>query len=175
MGAESPEGYLEFSIEAPPAPSYVDIEQGFFSVTLIPRLAVITNVSTRSSISGRQVKRNYLIPQQRPWKGMQAAKAWGTTWTNNQLQVGHTYYWYIRTVNAFGASGFIEVPALCSMDTGGLIDIIDDQIKNSDAFQNIKAGVDTNPKALWKMRWLTMAPLSISINNMVRYVLIFWS
>lgn len=30
------------------------------------------------------------------------------------------------------------------MDTGGLIDIIDDQIQNSDAFQNIKAGVDTN-------------------------------
>ncbi|HGY2680610.1 TPA: DUF1983 domain-containing protein, partial [Citrobacter freundii] len=49
-----------------------------------------------------------------------------------------------RTINAFGASGFIEVPALCSMDTGGLIDIIDDQIQNSDAFQNIKNGVDTN-------------------------------
>lgn len=30
------------------------------------------------------------------------------------------------------------------MDTGGLIDIIDDQIQNSDAFQNIKDGVDTN-------------------------------
>ncbi|EPK2502029.1 phage tail tip fiber protein, partial [Citrobacter freundii] len=68
----------------------------------------------------------------------------GTTWTSNQLKVGHTYYWYIRTINAFGASGFIEVPALCSMDTGGLIDIIDDQIQNSDAFQNIKDGVDTN-------------------------------
>ena len=30
------------------------------------------------------------------------------------------------------------------MDTGSLIDIIDDQIQQSDAFQNIKEGVDTN-------------------------------
>ena len=42
---------------------------------------------------------------------MQSREGMGTTWTSNQLQVGHTYYWYIRTVNAFGASGFIEVPA----------------------------------------------------------------
>ncbi|MFP2827583.1 DUF1983 domain-containing protein, partial [Citrobacter braakii] len=68
----------------------------------------------------------------------------GTTWTSNQLQVGHTYYWYIRTVNAFGASGFVEVPALCSMDTGSLTDLIDDAVQKSDAFQNVKAGVDTN-------------------------------
>ncbi len=39
MGAESPEGYLEFSIEAPPPPSHVDIEQGFFAVTMIPDLS----------------------------------------------------------------------------------------------------------------------------------------
>ncbi|MGS9149661.1 hypothetical protein ACQWF9_26265, partial [Salmonella enterica subsp. enterica serovar Infantis] len=39
MGSESPEGYREFSIEAPPPPSDVDIDQGFFAVTMIPRLA----------------------------------------------------------------------------------------------------------------------------------------
>ncbi|EAV8085785.1 phage tail protein, partial [Salmonella enterica] len=64
--------------------------------------------------------------------------------TSNQLQAGHTYYWYIRTINAFGASAFVEVPALCSMDTGELMDLIDDGIQKSDAFQNVKDGVDTN-------------------------------
>ncbi|EGP4389717.1 DUF1983 domain-containing protein, partial [Salmonella enterica] len=68
----------------------------------------------------------------------------GTTWTSNQLQAGHTYYWYIRTINAFGVSAFVEVPALCSMDTGELMDLIDDGIQKSDAFQNVKDGVDTN-------------------------------
>ncbi|HBK3068600.1 TPA: DUF1983 domain-containing protein, partial [Citrobacter freundii] len=143
MGAESPEGYLEFSIEAPPAPSHVDIEQGFFAVTLIPRLAAITSVSTQFDFwtSGETKLPNTstaTVEANASREGM------GTTWTSNQLQVGHTYYWYIRTINAFGASGFIEVPALCSMDTGGLFDLIDDGIQKSDALQNVKDGVDTN-------------------------------
>lgn len=143
MGAESPEAYLEFSIQAPPPPSHVDIEQGFFSVTLIPRLAAIANVSTQFDFwtSGETA-----LPDSstETVEANASREGIGTTWTSNQLQVGHTYYWYIRTINAFGASAFVEVPALCEMDTGSLIDIIDDQIQQSDAFQNIKEGVDTN-------------------------------
>ncbi|WEE18683.1 DUF1983 domain-containing protein [Citrobacter koseri] len=143
MGAESPEAYLEFSIQAPPPPSHVDIEQGFFSVTLIPRLAAIANVSTQFDFwtSGETA-----LPDSstETVEGNASREGIGTTWTSNQLLVGHTYYWYIRTINAFGASAFVEVPALCEMDTGSLIDIIDDGIQKSDAFQNIKDGVDTN-------------------------------
>lgn len=62
-------------------------------------------------------------------------------------QVGHTYYWYIRTINAFGTSAFVTVAAECSMDTGSLIEIIDDGIRNSGAFQTIQNGVDTNLEA----------------------------
>lgn len=143
MGAESPEGYLEFSIEAPPPPSHVDIEQGFFAVTMIPRLAAITNVSTQFDFwtSGEAKLPDTSTSNV---EGNASREGVGTTWTSNQLQAGHTYYWYIRTINAFGASAFVEVPALCSMDTGELMDLIDDGIQKSDAFQNVKDGVDTN-------------------------------
>ncbi|EDN7225495.1 DUF1983 domain-containing protein [Salmonella enterica subsp. enterica] len=143
MGAESPEGFLEFSIEAPPPPSHVDIEQGFFAVTMIPRLAAITNVSTQFDFwTSGEAK----LPDTSTStvEGNASREGVGTTWISNQLQVSHTYYWYIRTINAFGASAFVEVPALCSMDTGGLMNLIDDGIQKSDAFQNIKNGVDTN-------------------------------
>ncbi|EHE7858059.1 DUF1983 domain-containing protein, partial [Salmonella enterica subsp. enterica serovar Montevideo] len=143
MGAESPEGYLEFSIEAPPPPSHVDIEQGFFAVTMIPRLAAITNVSTQFDFwTSGEAK----LPDTSTStvEGNASREGVSTTWTSNQLQAGHTYYWYIRTINAFGASAFVEVPALCSMDTGELMDLIDDGIQKSDAFQNVKDGVDTN-------------------------------
>lgn len=143
IGAESPEGYLEFSIEAPPPPSHVDIEQGFFAVTMIPRLASITNVSTQFDFwtSGESKLPDTSTSTV---EGNASREGVGTTWTSNQLQAGHTYYWYIRTINAFGASAFVEVPALCLMDTGGLMDLIDDGIQKSDAFQNVKDGVDTN-------------------------------
>lgn len=143
MGAESPEAYLEFSIEAPPPPSHIDLQQGFFSITLIPRLSAITNVSTQYDFwTSGETK---LPDTSAATVEANASRAGiGTVWTSHQLQVGHTYYWYIRTINAFGSSEFIEFPALCDMDTGSLIDIIDDQIQDSDAFQGIKEGVDTN-------------------------------
>ncbi|MFA1286238.1 phage tail protein, partial [Citrobacter telavivensis] len=110
---------------------------------MIPRLAAITNVSTQFDFwTSGEMK----LPgtSAEIVEGNASREGMGTTWTSNQLQVGHTYYWYIRTINAFGASAFIEVPALCSMDTGSLIDLIDDSVQNSEAFQNVKGGVDTN-------------------------------
>lgn len=143
MGGQSPEAFLLFNIDAPPAPSAVDIEQGFFSVTLKPHMAELTNVSTQFDFwTAGETK---LPSTDTPIVEGHATRAGiGTTWTSNGLKVGHTYYWYVRTINAFGSSAFIEVAALCSMDTGSLIDLVDDAIRDSDAFKNVAEGVDTN-------------------------------
>ena len=143
MGAESPEALLEFNIKAPPAPSKVDVTQGFFSVTLIPRLATLVNVSTQfdfwTSGETRLPNANTSTVEANATRaGM------GTTWSSHELKAEHTYYWYIRTINAFGSSAFIEVAALCSMDSGDLNDLIDEAVRGSDAFQNVQNGVDTN-------------------------------
>lgn len=146
MGAISPEAYLEFSIQAPPPPSGVTVEQGYFSVMLIPRLAAVTNVSTQFDFwtSGEQPLAN--TDTATVETGATRAGI-GTTWTSHNLKNGHTYYWYIRTINAFGTSAFLEVAALCQTDTGDLIDIIDDAVRDSDAFKNVSEGVDTSLEA----------------------------
>ncbi|MEG0230598.1 MAG: DUF1983 domain-containing protein [Hafnia sp.] len=143
MGAESPEALLEFNINAPPAPSKVDITQGYFSVTLIPRLSTLVNVSTQfdfwTSGETRLPNANTSTVEANATRaGM------GTTWSSHELKAEHTYYWYIRTINAFGSSAFLEVAALCSMDSGDLFNLIDDAVRESDAFQNVQDGVDTN-------------------------------
>lgn len=143
MGAESPEALLEFNINAPPAPSKVDITQGYFSVTLSPRLSTLVNVSTQfdfwTSGETRLPNANTSTVEANATRaGM------GTTWSSHELKAEHTYYWYIRTINAFGSSAFIEVAALCSMDSGDLFDLIDDAVRESDAFQNVQDSVDTN-------------------------------
>ena len=143
MGANSPEAYLEFNIQAPPPPTNVDIQQGYFAITLIPRLAELTNVSTQFDFwtSGETP----LSDSSTATVEANATRAGvGTSWSSHQLQNDHTYYWYIRTVNAFGSSDFIEVPARCLMNTGSLIDYIDDAVRDSDAFKNVQQGVDTN-------------------------------
>jgi predicted phage tail protein len=147
MGAESPEAYLEFSIEAPPPPSSVAVEQGYFAITLKPRMAEITSVSTQWDFwtSGETQLPNAntdTVEANATRAGM------GTTWTSNELQVDHTYYWYVRTINAFGTSAFVEVAATCTTDTGDLLDYIDEQIRGSEAFDNLQRQIDTNTDAL---------------------------
>ncbi|WP_052955399.1 phage tail tip fiber protein [Enterobacter hormaechei] len=143
MGAESPEAYLEFSIQAPPAPSRVGIEQSYFAITLYPRLAAVTNVSTQFDFwtSGETRLPNTSTSTV---EGRATRAGIGTTWSSHNLKNGHTYYWYVRTINAFGTSAFVEVAALCQTDTSGLIDVIDESVRNSDAMKNVEKGVDTN-------------------------------
>ncbi|WP_205959324.1 phage tail tip fiber protein [Pantoea stewartii] len=143
MGAQSPEAYLEFSIEAPPPPSSVDQKQGYFSVTMIPRINQITNVSTQYDFwNSGQVK---LPNTNSSTVESNASRAGiGTSWTAYELQIGPTYYWYIRTINAFGTSAFVEVPVVCNTDTGQLIEYIDQQIRDSGAFENLSDKIDTS-------------------------------
>lgn len=147
MGAESPEAYLEFSIEAPPPPSAVDVEQGYFAVTLKPRLNVVTNVSTQFDFwtSGETRLANAGIATV---EAGATRAGMGTVWTSNELQIDHTYYWYVRTINAFGASAFVEVAATCTTDTGDLLDQIDERIRGSEAFDNLSREIDVSTDAL---------------------------
>lgn len=147
MGAQSPEGYLEFSIEAPPPPSVVEQKQGYFAVTLIPRINEITNVSTQFDFwtSGLTQLPN---ANQSTVEGNASRAGIGSNWTAHELKIGPTYYWYVRTINAFGTSAFVEVPVVCNTDTGELIDYIDTQIRKSEAFDRLSSSIDTNVDAI---------------------------
>ncbi|HGA2745928.1 TPA: DUF1983 domain-containing protein, partial [Enterobacter roggenkampii] len=65
-------------------------------------------------------------------------------WTLHGLQADKTYYVYVRTRNAFGVSEFVEASGQASSDIPGMIDLIDEQIRESDAFKNVQEGVDTS-------------------------------
>ncbi|WP_312158137.1 phage tail tip fiber protein [Pantoea piersonii] len=147
MGAQSPEAYLEFSIEAPPPPSVVEQKQGYFAVTLIPRINEITNVSTQFDFwtSGLTKLPN---TTQATVEANASRAGIGSNWTAHELKIGPTYYWYVRTINAFGTSAFVEVPVVCNTDTGELIDYIDTQIRKSEAFDRLSSTIDTGIDAI---------------------------
>jgi len=147
MGAQSPEAYLEFSIEAPPPPSTVEQKQGYFAVTLIPRINEITNVSTQFDFwtSGLTQLPN---SSQATVEANASRAGIGSNWTAYELKIGPTYYWYVRTINAFGTSAFVEVPVVCNTDTGELIDYIDNQIRKSEAFDRLSSTIDTSVEAI---------------------------
>jgi len=114
---------------------------------LKPRLNVVTNVSTQFDFWTSGETR--LASAGTATVEAEASRAgMGTVWTSNELQIDHTYYWYVRTINAFGASAFLEVAATCTTDTGDLLDQIDERIRGSEAFDNLAREIDVSTDAL---------------------------
>jgi predicted phage tail protein len=135
-GAISPEAYLEFNIQAPPPPSSVEVQNGYFSLTLIPKIAELTSVSTQfdfwtSGETKLPSANTDVVERDATREGM------GTVWQKNNLLNDHTYYWYVRTINAFGSSAFVEVEARVWAETAQIIEIMDKEFQETETFKNL--------------------------------------
>ncbi|HAG6428494.1 TPA: DUF1983 domain-containing protein [Escherichia coli] len=135
-GAISPEAYLEFNIQAPPPPSSVEVQNGYFSLTLIPKISELTSVSTQfdfwtSGETKLSSTNTDVVEREATREGM------GTVWQKNNLLNDHVYYWYVRTINAFGSSSFVEVEARVWAETGQIIEIMDKEFQETETFKNL--------------------------------------
>lgn len=139
-GAASTEAYLEFNIQAPAAPSTVEIQNGYYSQTLIPKLADMSNVSTQFDFWYNGTTK---LPSVDPAvvEAQATRKGIGTSWTQEDLTNNRDYYWYIRTINAFGSSAFIEVKAHFELAPGNAIDLIEGAIKDTDTYKELDSGI----------------------------------
>ncbi|EDR4480324.1 host specificity protein J [Salmonella enterica subsp. enterica] len=140
-GMKGAETQISMVIGAPPAPSSVIWTPGLFSADLVPvmRITATTDTSFEFWYSGlNQVVNPADIEDQTQFLGR------SNQWTLHGLQADKTYYVYVRTRNAFGVSEFVEASGQASSDIPGMTELIDEQIRESDAFKNVQEGVDTN-------------------------------
>lgn len=140
-GMKGAETQISMVIGAPPAPSSVIWTPGLFSADLVPvmRITATTDTSFEFWYSGlKQIENPADIEDQTQFLGR------SNQWTLHGLQADKTYYVYVRTRNAFGVSEFVEASGQASSDIPGMIELIDEQIRESDAFKNVQDGVDTN-------------------------------
>lgn len=140
-GMKGAETQISMVIGAPPAPSSVIWTPGLFSADLVPvmRITATTDTSFEFWYSGQnQIVNPAEIENQAQFLGR------SNQWTLHGLQADKTYYVYVRTRNAFGVSEFVEASGQASSDIPGMIELIDEQIRESDAFKNVQEGVDTN-------------------------------
>lgn len=140
-GMKGAETQISMVIGAPPAPSSVIWTPGLFSADLVPvmRITATTDTSFEFWYSGlKQIENPADIEDQTQFLGR------SNQWTLHGLQADKTYYVYVRTRNAFGVSEFVEASGQASSDIPGMIELINEQIRESDAFKNVQEGVDTN-------------------------------
>ena len=140
-GMKGVETQISMIIGAPPAPSSIIWTPGLFSADLVPvmRITATTDTSFEFWYSGQNK-----ITDPANIEDLAQFLGRSNQWTLHGLQADKTYYVYVRTRNAFGVSEFVEVSGQASSDIPGMIDLIDEQIRESDAFKNVQEGVDTN-------------------------------
>lgn len=140
-GMKGAETQVSLVIGAPSAPTFIQWTPGIFSADIVPVMNVTATTDTSfefwytgevpaSSISGVEDEAQFL--------------GRASQWTLHGLKADKTYYMYVRTKNAFGVSPFIEASGQASSDIPGMIELIDDAIRNSEAFENLTGAIDTN-------------------------------
>ncbi|EKK2847956.1 DUF1983 domain-containing protein, partial [Escherichia coli O157] len=148
-GGVSPEAYCEFNIQAPEAPVYVEVKQGYFAITLIPHSRDLASVSTQydfwtSGMTRLPDTSDATVTSKATRMGV------GSTWTSEGLQNDKIYYWYIRTTNAFGSSTFVECAAHCYTSIEDLMPQIDAEFKKTETYKELTANLDNAVKEMDK-------------------------
>lgn len=140
-GMKGAETQVSLVIGAPAAPSNIIWTPGIFSADIVPvmRVTATTDTTFEFWYSGtKQITNPVQIEDNAQFLGR------SSQWTLHNLKADTTYYMYVRTKNAFGMSPFVEASGKASSDIPGMIDYIDNAIRDSEAFENVKNGVDTN-------------------------------
>lgn len=140
-GMKGAETQVSLIIGAPSAPTFIQWTPGIFSADIVPIMSVSSTTDTTfefwytgtvpaSSIGAIENEAQFL--------------GRASQWILHNLKADTTYYMYVRTKNAFGVSGFVEASGQASADIPGMLDYIDQAIRDSDAFGNLSEQIDTN-------------------------------
>lgn len=140
-GMKGAETKVSLVIGAPGAPSFIQWTPGIFSADIVPVMNVTATTDTSfefwytGEVSASSIG---AVEDEAQFLGR------ASQWTLHGLKADHTYYMYVRTKNAFGVSPFVEVSGQASSDIPGMIELIDEGIRNSEAFENLTGNINTN-------------------------------
>jgi predicted phage tail protein len=139
------ESAVDMIIGAPAAPSRVDIIEGFLQLTLTPHITAPQTFATQFEFwfSGENK-----IPNINDIETTAIRLGRGTFWVKDALKAGHKYYFYIRSVNEWGKSAFIEAAGTPSIDAGGILDTILDNFNQTSAGKELFGKIEINTDAI---------------------------
>ncbi|HGJ5855640.1 DUF1983 domain-containing protein [Arsenophonus nasoniae] len=145
-GAISQPAIRDFSIEAPPPPIGVDITIGMFSLTVAPKLGDTASYGSTFEFWFSEEKLKDTTENEVVTHANKVGQ--GQFWTQGDLKPGHEYYFYIRTINSYGKSPFVQASGIPDSLPGDILDEIDKKISDSEAIKKLKEGINSSTEAI---------------------------
>ncbi|ECG1719646.1 DUF1983 domain-containing protein [Salmonella enterica] len=123
-GQQGDPASVEFDIDLPEPPDFIEITPGYFSLTVAPRQKVYhPDVSFEFWFSAKQL----LSADQVLAEGQYLGR--GSMWIKDGLVLLGTDYWfYVRSVNLVGKSAFAEACGQVKNDAEGVLELLKGQI-----------------------------------------------
>ncbi|MCL2892465.1 DUF1983 domain-containing protein [Brenneria sp. MC1SB4.1] len=144
-GAQSVPVSITFKINAPAAPDRVDVTPGLWSVELHPRVVAGLPVGTVFEFwfSAERLSNISLVETNADYLGR------GASYTKVGLkEVGKVYWFYVRSVNSYGASAFVEVGASVDSDVAPIFEEAAEIVFETDAWKSLTDDVENNSQQL---------------------------
>ncbi|MFS1539322.1 MAG: DUF1983 domain-containing protein [Candidatus Phlomobacter fragariae] len=145
-GAISQPIIQDFLIEAPPPPVNVDIAVGMFSLTAAPRLG--DSAAYGSTFEFWFSEKMLADTSENAVINYATKVGQGQFWTQENLKVGHEYSFYIRTINSYGKSAFVEASGIPESLPADILDEIDKKVNDTEAIKQLKSSIDSSNEAI---------------------------
>ncbi|MEZ2709501.1 host specificity protein J [Proteus mirabilis] len=156
------ESKVQMVIGTPNAPSSIIVESGFFEIKLIPHIAVPHTLNTEFEFwfSGeRRIDNVNEIESKADFLGR------AKFWTKGQLKAGRDYWFYVRSVNEYGKSHFVEAKGQADDNTEAILDELDGQFMTTEAGKQLSEELKWNTESI---AVLTNATYSLSTDVLQR-------
>ncbi|MGA4655926.1 phage tail tip protein J-related protein [Proteus terrae] len=141
-GAMSAPAISDFAIQAPPSPIGVEITPGMFSLTASPKQGDSAVFGYTFEFWFSEKKLANLSENEVITKTNKVGQ--GNFWTQENLKAGHTYYFYVRTINSYGKSAFVEASGIPTSLPSDIFDDLDNTVRETDAFKELDNKLDWN-------------------------------
>ncbi|WDQ25665.1 phage tail tip fiber protein [Proteus mirabilis] len=162
-GAMSAPAISDFAIQAPPAPIGVEITPGMFSLTAYPKQGDSAVFGYTFEFWFSEKKLANLSENEVITKTNKVGQ--GNFWTQENLKAGHTYYFYIRTINSYGKSVFVEASGVLVSLPTDIFDDLDNTVRETEAFKQLSEELKWNTESI---AVLTNATYSLSTDVLQR-------
>ncbi|HAY0219001.1 TPA: host specificity protein J [Escherichia coli] len=138
-GQQGEPASTSFSINAPAAPSTIELTPGYFQITVTPHQAVYDpTVQYEFWFSETQIADVTAVETSARYLG--TALHWIAASIN--IRPGRDYYFYVRSVNTVGKSAFVEAVGQASNDAAGYLEFFKGQITESHLGQTLLEKVE---------------------------------
>lgn len=149
-GAMSAPAIVDFDIQAPPKPVSVEMVGGMFSLTCIPHGGETSQHGYTFEFWFSDKKLASTNDTEVTTKANRQGQ--GQFWTKENLKVGTDYWFYVRTVNSYGKSQFVEAVGQASGTPKDMIDELGNNFLSTEAGQELQKQINFNKDNLTDLK-----------------------